>query len=115
LDVEGKEADLQGKWQMDNADTVYYNFQNKLFLYQIYREKNQMSDVYGYYTMQGDTAVNIQLLRSLASFPLDHLGWDTLHTSDGNDMIYQLFKIKQLTSKKMILSSDRESISFHKF
>jgi hypothetical protein len=115
LDIDGKEADLQGKWQMDNADTVYYNFQNNLFLYQIYRVKNQMSSIYGYYIMQGDTAIDIQLLRQQASFPLDYLRWDTLYASDGNDTIHKLLKINQLTSKKLILSSERETISFHKF
>lgn len=115
LDVEGKEADLQGKWQMDNADTVYYNFQNNLFLYQIYRVKDRISGVYGYYTMYGDTAIDLQLLRTQASFPLDYLGWDTIPAPGGNDMICKLFKIKQLTSKKMILSSEGKDISFHKF
>jgi hypothetical protein len=115
LDVEGKDADLQGKWQMDNADTVYFNFQNNLFLYQIYRVKNQMSGVYGYYILQGDTTIDIQLLRTQASFSLDYLGWDTIYSSNGNDTIHKLFKIKKLTSKKLILSSDREDISFHKF
>jgi hypothetical protein len=115
LDVEGKEADLQGKWQMDNADTVYYNFQNNLFLYQIYRVKERMSDVYGYYVMHGDTAIDVQLLRRQASFPLDYLGWDTIYSSGGNDTICKSFKIKKITGKKLILSSDREDISFHKF
>ena len=115
LGVEGKDADLQGKWQMDNADTVYFNFQNNLFQYQIYRVKDHVSSVYGYYILHNDTAIDLQLLRAEASFPLDYLKWDTIHTSNGNDTIYKLFKIKQLTCKKLILSSDNEDISFHKF
>jgi len=115
LGVEGKEADLQGKWQMINADTVYYNFQNNLFQYQIYRVKDQISAVYGYYILHGDTAIDLQLLRVQSSFPLDYLGWDTLHAPDGNDTIYKLFKIKQLTASKLTLSSDKEDISFRKF
>jgi hypothetical protein len=115
LDVEGKEADLQGKWQMDNADTVYYNFQKNLFQYQIYREKDKLSEVYGYYVLHGDTAIDLQLLRQWDSFPLDYLGWDTIQASDGNDIICKLFKIKQLTNKQLILSSGNKDISFHKF
>lgn len=112
LDVEGKDADLQGKWQMDNADTVYYNFQNNLFMYQIYRKKDQISAAYGYYIFHGDTAIDLQLLKP---FPSEYLGWDTIYASNGNDTIHKLFKIKQLTRKKMILSSDGEDNSFHKF
>jgi hypothetical protein len=115
LDVEGKDADLQGKWQMDNADTVYYNFQKNLFQYQIYQQKDKLSIACGYYVL-GDTAdIDIQLLREQASFPLNYLGWDTIQAPDGNDIIHKLFKIKQLTSKKLILSSGNEDVSFHKF
>jgi len=114
LGVDGKEADLQGKWQMDNADTVYYNFQNNLFQYQIYLEKNKLSMVYGYYIMQGDS-IDLRLLRIYASFPMDYLGWDTIPGPYGNDTICKSFKIEQLTSKRLILSSDNEDISFHKF
>jgi hypothetical protein len=116
LDVEGKEADLQGKWQMDNADTVYYNFQKKLFQYQIYLKKDSLSEgLYGYYVLHGDTAIDLQLLRQYASFSLDYLGWDTIRASNGNDTICKSFKIKQLTNKQLILSSGSENISFHKF
>ena len=115
LGVEGKEADLQGKWQMTNVDTVYYNFQNNLFQYQIYLVKDQMSAAYGYYTLHGDTAIDLQLLSIHSYLPLDYLGWNILYGSNGNDTIHKLFKIKQLTCKKLILSSDKEEISFHKF
>ena len=117
LDVEGKDADLQGKWQMTNVDTVYYNFQNNLFQYQIYWEKDQALVAYGYYILHGDTAIDLQLLRLKSYLPLDHLGWDTIYSSssDGNDTIYKSFKIEQLTSKRLVLSSDNEAIAFHKF
>jgi len=115
LGVEGKDADLQGKWQMDNADTVYYNFQNNLFQYQIYLEKDQMSNIYGFYILHGDTAIDLQLLRENVSFSLDYLRWDTIYALNGPDTIYKSFIIKQLTSKKLVLSSDNEDISFHKF
>jgi len=115
LDVEGKEADLQGKWQMDNADTIFYNFQKNLFQYQIYKGKDQLSEVFGYYILHSDTAIDIKFLRMQTSFPLDYLGWDTIYSSNGNDTIHKLFNIEQLTNKKLVLSSNNGKMSFHKF
>ena len=118
--VSGKEAELQGKWQMDNADTVFFNFQNSLFLYQIYLKTDYMTDVYGYYSLYTDSldaklCLDIKLLRQYASLSLDHLGWDTLRSETGQDTIFKAFKVEQLTSKKLILESNNEKISFHKF
>jgi len=113
--VSKEEAALQGKWQMDNADTVYYNFQNSLFQYQIYRKKDVMSQVYGYYYLYGDTALELRLLREFSSFPLDYLGWDTLYSATRQDTIYKVFKIEKYTSKKLVLLSNNGEISFHKF
>jgi len=113
--VSGKKAELQGKWQMNGADTVYYNFQNDIFLYQIYLTKSEISQVYGYYNLYGDTSIDLRLLRDYALFPLDYLGWDTLHSATGQDTIFKSFKIEKLTSKDLILSSDNGMMSFHKF
>ena len=113
--ISGREAGLQGKWKMDNADTVYYNFQNSIFQYQIYRKENQMSNVYGYYTLYGDTALDIRLLREYAKFPLDYLGWDTLYSTTGQDTIFKAYKIEKFTKKQLILYSNNEKVSFHKF
>jgi len=113
--VSGKEAELQGKWQNDDADSIYYNFQNSLFLYQIYLTKGEMSQVYGYYSLYGDTGLEIRLLREYSSFPLDYLGWDTLYSATSQDTIYKAFKIEKLTTKELILSSDSGKMSFHKF
>ena len=113
--VSGKEADLQGKWQMDNADTVYYNFQNSLFRYQIYRRENQISNVQGYYILYDDTELELRLLREYASFSLDYLRWDTLQSVTGHDTIFKIYKIEKFTKKELILSSDNERLSFHKF
>ena len=113
--VSGKEADLQGKWQMDNADTVYYNFQNSLFQYQIYLQKDEISSVNGYYTLYGDTAIELRLLREYSPIPLDHLGWDTLYSSTYKDTIFNRFTIEKFTNKQLVLSSNNEKMSFHKF
>jgi hypothetical protein len=115
VSISGKEAELQGKWQMDNADTVYYNFQNSIFMYQIYLTKGEISHVYGYYTLYGDTALDLRLLREYALFPLDYLGWDTLHSETGQDTIFKRFNIEKFTSKKLILSSNKGEESFHRF
>jgi hypothetical protein len=115
LDVEGKEADLQGKWQMDGVDTVYYNFQKRLFQYQIYVKKDRMTSVYGYYFLHGDTVIDLELIKKYLptslNVSLKGLGWDD--TDD--DMIFKSFRINNLTNKKLILSADDEIISFHKF
>jgi len=116
LHISGKEADLQGKWQMDNADTVYYNFQNSLFMYQIYMKKDSMSQVRGYYSLYGDTALDVRLLQRDASFPLDYLGWDTLYSATtGQDTIFMAYKIERFTKKELILNSNSGKLSFHKF
>jgi len=114
--VSGMAAELQGKWQMDNADTVYYNFQNSLFQYQIYRKPNAMSQAFGFYFVHGNTDLELRLLQEYAAFPLDYMGWDTLHSATaGFDTIFQTFKIEQITSTKLILQSDKGKFSFHKF
>jgi hypothetical protein len=115
LGVEGKEADLQGKWQIDNADTVYFNFQKHLFQYQIYQKKDAMSQAFGYYILHGDTLIDLQLPDSLTSMHLDYLHWDTIYSPEGDGLISKTYRINTLTSKKLILSSDSETLSFHKF
>lgn len=115
LDVSGKEADLQGKWQMDNADTVFFNFQKNLFQYQVYNGST-LGTSYGYYTLHGDTAIDIKLLREFSRISLDHLGWDTIQAPiRGQDTIFRAFTIEKLDSKKLILSAKGEKSSFHKF
>jgi len=113
--VNGKEVDLQGKWQIDNADSVYYNFQNSLFQYQIYTTENNISDVYGYYTLYEDTALELRLLSEYSNISLDHLGWDTLYSETGQDTIYKKFTLEKFTKKQLILSSDKGKVSLHKF
>ena len=114
--VSGKEADLQGKWQMDNADTVYYNFQNSLFQYQTYLKKDTISSVAGYYNLYGDTALELRLLREYSPIILDHLGWDTLPSPTSyQDTIFKRFIIDKLTNKQLIIHSNNGKTSFHKF
>ncbi|MDR3217688.1 MAG: lipocalin-like domain-containing protein [Dysgonamonadaceae bacterium] len=111
LDVEGSEADLQGKWQMDGVDTVYYNFQKSLFQYQIYRQKDKMTSIYGYYFLHGDTVIDLKLFKKDIPSSLTVSGWDDAD----DDMKSKSFRISKLTNKKLILSADDEMISFRKF
>jgi len=113
--VSGTAAELQGKWQMDDADTVYFNFQNNLFQYQIYRMPNVMSQAYGFYYVRENKGLDLALLREYAYFPLDYLGWDTLRSVTGLDTIFQSFTIEKLTNTKLILQSEKGKFSFHKF
>jgi len=114
VDISGKEADLQGKWQVDNVDSVYYNFQSSLFQYQIYQQKEAMSMAYGNYTLY-DTALDIRLLSEHTVISLDHLKWDTLFSSTGHDTIFKRFTIEKLTNKQLVLNSNNGKISLHKF
>ena len=114
VDISGKEADLQGKWKVDNVDSVYYNFQSSLFQYQIYQQKEAMSMAYGNYTLY-DTALDIRLLSEHTVISLDHLKWDTLFSSTSHDTIFKRFTIEKLTNKQLVLNSNNGKISLHKF
>jgi len=115
VSISGKEADLQGKWQMDNVDTVYYNFQNSLFQYQIYTQNDAMMAVNGYYTLYGDTAIDLKLILEYSPIQLDFLGWDTIYSSTNQDIIFNRFTIEKFNKEKLILNSNKGKSSFHKF
>ena len=100
---------------MDKADTVYCNFQNSLFKYQIYIKKDLILSADGYYVLYGDTALDLRLLKEYSTINLDYLGWDTLHASTGQDTIHKRFTIEKLTNKVLVLSSNNETTSLHKF
>ena len=113
--VSGTAADIQGKWQMENADSVYYNFQNNLFQYQIYLKPNVMSQAYGFYYVHGDTGLELRLLKELSTVSLDHLEWDTRYSATGQDTVVQTFIIEKVTRTQLVLQSDKGKMSFHKF
>jgi hypothetical protein len=116
LDVEGQEANLQGKWQQDNADTVFYNFQKQLFQYQVYEKKDSASTAFGYYTLQADTAIYIEVLKAFNYISSNQFSdWDIKQAEAEQDTIAKLFRIEHLAKDKMILSSNGKTLSFHKF
>ena len=115
--VSGKEADLQGKWQMDEADAVFFNFQNSLFRYQGLSGRGSGT---GYYTLYEDTYIELRLLQehtsSVLARYLSNLEWETLPSStDNQDTITKTYHVEKLAKKKLILSSGNERLSFHKF
>ena len=115
LDVEGSDADLQGKWQLTPADTVYFNFQKNLFQYQIYVEKDSLKQVYGYYTLYTNDSIRLELYKNTSQIILDPLGWNPHTTEDGLEIVYKNYYIERINSKKMVLSSSDETLSFKKF
>ena len=113
--VSGREVDLQGKWKMENVDTVFYNFQNNIFQYQIYVQKDVIKSVDGFYTLYGDTAIDLRLLQEYSPIHLDFLGWDTLRSYIYKDTIFSRFTIEKLTKKQLVLHSNKGRESFYKF
>lgn len=115
LDVEGKDADLQGKWQMTPVDTIYWGFQHNLFQCQLFDTYNDTTyQSYGYYTLYGDS-IKLKLLRQYSQFSLDFLGWDTIPGESHKDTIMKVFDIDLLNNKKLILSSGSEKLTLNKF
>jgi hypothetical protein len=115
LKVDGDDANLQGKWQQTPEDTVFFNFQKNLFQYQIYVEKDSMKQAYGYYTLNENKTIKLELLQEHSSFSLDHLGWNTIYSGNYQDTIYKIFHVDLINSKKMVLSSGNETLNFQKF
>lgn len=132
VDVSGFDAKLQGKWQLQSikddvtiydVDTIYYNFQNNLFQYQVYFKEDSMLCFFGYYTLYSDTAVYLELMSTGASVnnkvytgPLNVMNWDmTGSDSLGNDTVARYFRIKELKKGKLNLVHQNEEYFFQKF
>ena len=115
LDVEGNEADLQGKWQQTPADTVYFNFQKSLFQYQIYVKKDSIKQAYGYYTLKENNYIQLDILLQTSQLPSNHWDWDIIPGEDRKDTLRQIFRIDLINSEKLVLSSGNETLRFHKF
>ncbi|MDR1563000.1 MAG: hypothetical protein LBS54_08000 [Dysgonamonadaceae bacterium] len=112
------ESKLQGKWRMEFADTVFFNFQNKLFQYQIYNPLESRFDyTFGYYGLSGDTTINIEILLNGAYIPFGELRWDTVPDLNDSNVrkIVKPFLIKELTDGSLILSSEGNNFSFWRF
>jgi hypothetical protein len=123
VDVDGFAAKIQGKWKLIPGDTVFYNFQNNLFEYQIYLNKDSILNVYGFYTLYSDTAIYLELLSNqkwldysyLYPGSLDFIGWDTTGRSSEVDTLSRKYRIEGPSKNKIKLIHPNEELVFEKF
>ena len=112
------QSKLYGKWQLqevevngvvEKVDTVYYNFQQDLFMYQIYRPQTQSySYRSGYDIMEGEKTVHIELINdpgALSSF-LPLTDWNSAKRT---------FTIDKVSNKQLIMNSEGKTYTFRKF
>lgn len=115
------EDKLMGKWQLkevvdpqgeiQRVDTVWYNFQTSIFMYQI-NEPSSGEYVYrisyGYNRVEEDNRLWIQLIsdpQPINDF-LEYTDWSSAQRT---------FIIEKLSGKDLILSSDNKQYIFRKF
>lgn len=109
---------LFGKWQLQkvetsgdvqNVDTVYFNFEHSLFMYQVYvTEIDSFRHQYGYNTLEGEKTLLLELENDptpISKF-LPYTDWDSAK---------QTYTIEKLESKQLILSREGKTYTFRKF
>lgn len=109
---------LLGKWQLqkrecngviETVDTVFYNFQHSLFMYQILNKAGDpLIYQYGFNSAQKNDSLYIELAndpRDVNKF-LPYTDWSTATRG---------FKIDQLSNSKLVLSADSFTYVFRKF
>ena len=111
------EHKLEGKWQLQQveangeviqADTVFYNFQNILFMYQIYQpDSNSVLYRSGYNTVN-ENKLTLELEHNPNT--LDKF----LPYTDWNSKT-RVFTIEKLSGKQLILDSEGKRYIFRKF
>lgn len=107
------ESKLFGKWQLQkveasgnvqNVDTVYFNFEHSLFMYQVYvTEIDSFRHQYGYNTLEGEKTLLLELEndpRPISKF-LPYTDWNSSK---------QTYTIDKLESKQLILSREGKTI-----
>lgn len=105
---------LFGKWQLQkvetsgdvqNVDTVYFNFEHSLFMYQVYvTEIDSFRHQYGYNTLEGEKTLLLELENDPTFLP--YTDWDSAK---------QTYTIEKLESKQLILSREGKTYTFRKF
>ncbi|WP_075557417.1 MULTISPECIES: lipocalin-like domain-containing protein [Parabacteroides] len=114
-DIEHK---LEGKWQLQQveadgevilADTVFYNFQNVLFMYQVYLPDSNMYVLqHGFNTLKDENQLTLELSnvpRQATNF-IKYTDWkETVRT----------FTIEESNRKHLILNSEGKRYTFRKF
>lgn len=107
-----------GKWQMQKVeangvteavDTIYYNFEHGLFMYQIYSPaRDTFMFNYGFSVFEKENKVLLELTDKPGD--LDNF----IHYTDWASVKRQ-FTIDKLSVKELILSSEDKSYTFRKF
>ena len=116
-----EEDKLMGKWQLkevvtaegdiQKVDTVWYNFQTSIFMYQIYdssREDYKYRKCYGYNKVEEEKQLWIQLISDphpVEEF-LKYTDWSSAQRT---------FVIEKLTGKELVLSDNHTQYVFRKF
>lgn len=114
-DIEHK---LEGKWQLQQveadgeviqADTVFYNFQNILFMYQVYiPDSNKYVLQHGFNTLGEDNQMTLEFSndpRQAEKF-LPYTDWKSKTRT---------FIIEESNRKHLILNSEGKRYTFRKF
>ena len=99
---------MEANGEVIQADTVFYNFQNILFMYQIYQpDSNSVLYRYGYNTVN-ENKLTLELEHNpntLDKF-LPYTDWSSKT---------RVFTIEKLSGKQLILDSEGKRYIFRKF
>ena len=112
------ERHLEGKWQLktveqngqvETVDTVWYNFQNSLFEYQVYVPAiDSVRNMYGYKTLADDQHLELELVSYFITIK------DFLPLTDWSSY-KRTFQIEESTGSRLILSSEGKTYTFKKY
>ena len=112
------ERQLEGKWQLktveqngqvETVDTVWYNFQNSLFEYQVYVPAiDSVRNMYGYKTLADDRHLELELVSHFITIK------DFLPLTDWSSY-KRTFQIEESTGSRLILSSEGKTYTFKKY
>lgn len=112
------EHKLEGKWQLQQveasgeviqADTVFYNFQNVLFMYQVYiAHADSFVNQHGFNTIKDENQLTIELGNE------PRPAGNYLKNTDWKETV-RTFTIEESNRKHLILSSEGKRYTFRKF
>lgn len=112
------ERQLEGKWQLktveqngqiETVDTVWYNFQNSLFEYQVYVPAiDSVRNMYGYKTLVGDQHLELELVSYFITIK------DFLPLTDWSSP-KRTFQIEESTGSRLTLSGEGKTYTFKKY
>ena len=112
------ERQLEGKWQLktveqngqiETVDTVWYNFQNSLFEYQVYVPAiDSVRNMYGYKTLVDDQHLELELVSFFITLK------DFLPITDWSSP-KRTFQIEESTGSRLTLSSEGKTYTFKKY